>query len=194
MDIEHHSKEADLGWGSQYYHVIPSIINKYGLKIIAEIGVAFGGHLEKIMSDTATEKAYAIDPYFLYESSTDSFSYQEINYTQADYDNLFKFASERLKKFGNKVDFLRESSTDASKKIDDNYLDLVFIDAEHTFDALRKDIEAWFPKVKNGGIVSGHDYNHGNFPDVKRLVDEWCEEKNYDLNIGEGYVWWVIKK
>ena len=194
MDIKQHSKEADLGWGSQYYHVIPSIIDKYNLKIIAEIGVAFGGHLEKIMSETDIEKAHAIDPYFLYESSTDSFAYQGIRYAQSDYDDLFTFSSERLKKFGNRVDFLRESSTDASKKIDDNYLDLVFIDAEHTYDSLKKDIETWSPKVKNGGIISGHDYGHGNFPDVKRLVDEWCEDKNYELNLGDGYVWWVIKK
>ena len=73
MDIKKHSDLADITWGSAYYDVIPSIINNFNFKIIAEIGVAFGGHLEKILSTTNIEHAYAIDPYILFDSSTDSF-------------------------------------------------------------------------------------------------------------------------
>ena len=49
-------------------------------------------------------------------------------------------------------------------------------------------MEIWECKVKTGGIISGHDYNHGNFPDVKKVIDAWVSEKNYELNIEKGYV------
>lgn len=55
----------------------------------------------------------------------------------------------------------------------DHDLDLVFIDAEHTYDAVRQDISLWIPKVKKGGIICGDDYYpDGNFPGVKSAVDE----------------------
>ena len=194
MDIKKHSDLADITWGSAYYDVIPSIINNFNFKIIAEVGVAFGGHLEKILSTTNIEQAYAIDPYILFDSSTDSFAYQGVNYNQQDYDELFLFTKERLENINKKITFFRDTSINASIKIKDDYLDIVFIDAEHTFDALKKDLEIWESKVKTGGIISGHDYNHGNFPDVKKVIDAWVIEKNYELNVERGYVWWVIKK
>jgi hypothetical protein len=194
MDIKKHADLADIMWGSDYYDVIPSIINNFNLKIVAEVGVAFGGHLEKILSTTNIEEVYAIDPYILFDSSTDSFSYQGVKYNQQDYDELFLFTKERLENINKKVTFFRDTSINASIKIKDDYLDIVFIDAEHTFEALKKDLEIWECKVKTGGIISGHDYNHGNFPDVKKVIDAWVSEKNYELNIEKGYVWWVIKK
>lgn len=194
MDIKKHADLADIMWGSDYYDVIPTIINNFNLKIIAEVGVAFGGHLEKILSTTNIEQAYAIDPYILFDSSTDSFAYQGANYNQQDYDELFLFTKERLENINKKITFFRDTSINASIKIKDDYLDIVFIDAEHTFDALKKDLKIWESKVKTGGIISGHDYNHGNFPDVKKVIDAWVIEKNYELNVERGYVWWVIKK
>jgi hypothetical protein len=194
MDIKKHAESADLGWGSLYYDVIPSLINRFNLKTMAEIGVAFAGHLEAILTNTKIEKSYAIDPYLLFDSSTDSFSFENQNYTQANYDELFLFAKTRLDVFGDRVSFIKDTSVNASKSIMENSLDIVFIDGEHTFEALKDDIQNWVPKVKKGGLISGHDYGHGNFPDVKRFIDEWVNENNYELNVEKGYVWWVIKK
>jgi len=36
--------------------------------------------------------------------------------------------------------------------------DFVFIDADHTYESVKKDILAWYPKVKKGGIIAGHNY------------------------------------
>jgi predicted O-methyltransferase YrrM len=49
------------------------------------------------------------------------------------------------------------SSVSAASLIRDKSLDLVFIDADHGYDAVRQDILAWMPKVKSGGIICGHD-------------------------------------
>jgi cephalosporin hydroxylase len=65
---------------------------------------------------------------------------------------------------------IKLGSVKASKLYDNNSLDFVFIDANHTYEFVRKDIEAWLPKIKVGGYIGGHDYN--SCEGVKRAVDE----------------------
>jgi hypothetical protein len=65
---------------------------------------------------------------------------------------------------------IRMTSVDAAKLYEDNSLDVVFIDAGHTYEAVKSDVAAWLPKVKVGGILAGHDYAWSD--DVRRAVDE----------------------
>jgi len=55
------------------------------------------------------------------------------------------------------VEILKGDSVAMSKHIRDNSLDLCFIDADHTYKGVKRDIEAYLPKVKEGGIICGHD-------------------------------------
>lgn len=73
----------------------------------------------------------------------------------------------------------RGASLEQVKTFNDRALDLVFIDAEHTYEAVKADIEAWLPKVREGGILCGHDYGplaqasgEELFPGVRKAVDE----------------------
>ena len=54
------------------------------------------------------------------------------------------------------------TSIEASKLYQDNSLDFVFIDADHSYESVVEDIQSWFPKVKNGGIIGGHDFHLGS--------------------------------
>ena len=60
-------------------------------------------------------------------------------------------------------------SWEAANLYQDGSLDFVFIDAEHDYDSVSKDIRAWLPKLKPNGIISGHDIHH---PPVRQAVDE----------------------
>lgn len=66
----------------------------------------------------------------------------------------------------------------------------VFIDADHSYEAVRNDLRAWWPVVENGGLFCGHDYHM--FPGVKRAVDEWAKENGHTV-IVEGECWFVEK-
>ena len=88
---------------------------------------------------------------------------------------------------------MRKSCIDALIDFEDESLDMIFIDANHSFDRVKEDIENWSKKVRKGGIVSGHDYNHPNFPGVTVVVNDWTQKNNYKLNIEDGHVWWIVK-
>lgn len=190
-DIENHANIADSAWGETYYGVISGIINKNKFKYFAEVGVAFGGHLEEILINTKIEKAYAIDSYLLSKTTTDSFKRSDDTpFDQNDYENLFNFTKKRLNKFGERVLFIREDSKTCLNKIEKD-LDIVFIDAEHTYESVYEDTRNWIKKIRKGGIISGHDYDHPNFLGVKKAVDEFIKEFNLELIIERGYVWWA---
>jgi hypothetical protein len=84
--------------------------------------------------------------------------------------NIYKIFSENM---GNrKYTALKMDSCEAADKFDDNSLDVVYIDMTHTYDAVKRDIQHWLPKVKSGGYISGHDYDNFH-TGVKRAVDEY---------------------
>ena len=70
--------------------------------------------------------------------------------------------------------------------------DVVFIDADHSYDACRNDMMLWWPKVKPGGIFCGHDYNE-NHPGVVKAVDEWFGDREWFVSVAEGSIWWTTK-
>lgn len=93
-------------------------------------------------------------------------------------------ARKRLAPYPN-VTVIKKNSIDAAKEVTDNSLDFVFIDADHTYNAVKEDLKAWVPKVRVGGIVAGHDYyifRSGN-RGVVQAVDEFIKNSDYKLKI-----------
>ncbi len=66
---------------------------------------------------------------------------------------------------------VKSISWEAATMYEDESLDFIFIDAAHDYNSVKKDILAWFPKLKKGGIIAGHDYT--THAGVKRAVDEF---------------------
>lgn len=65
----------------------------------------------------------------------------------------------------------RMTTDEAVPLFSDGSLDAVFIDADHTYEAVKRDIANWMPKVRKGGILAGHDYIH-TWPGVIQAVNE----------------------
>ena len=185
-EIEIIAKSAEKIWGDSY-DVLWKIINKKKLKIGAEIGVAYGGHAKRIVMKTKS-KLYCIDPYKHLKNYQDG-----MNLPQKDFNKLYKYTKNRLKRFSGRCRILRNTSTVAARNLKIN-LDFVYIDANHTYNGLMKDICIWFAKINNGGIISGHDYNHPNHPGVKKAVDEFFNRFNWKIHTHKSGVWWVEKK
>ena len=83
---------------------------------------------------------------------------------------------------------IRKSSLDAASDFEDGSLDFVYIDANHAFEYVVADIAAWTPKVRDGGVVSGHDYIHRYFPSVALHVIEAVHGYMVSYRLGPLYV------
>jgi predicted O-methyltransferase YrrM len=83
------------------------------------------------------------------------------------------------------VVLMQKDSLEAAKLFSDDSVDQVFIDASHTYEEISADILAWKPKLRKGGVLSGHDFHSVEWPDVYRAVRDYVP--NYCL--GPGSIW-----
>jgi len=116
--------------------------------------------------------------------------------------DIFKAAKDLLT--NPKFHLIQKSSVEAAKDIGPEALDWVYLDADHHLASMRLDLAAWFPKVRWGGIVAGHDYCdlEGDVgTGVIEAVTEFALREHYrvqltDLDLYEGKTfptWWFIK-
>ena len=96
----------------------------------------------------------------------------------------------RLMRYFPQLHIVKATSLIASQLFDGEYFDLIYIDAGHQYPSMIEDIEAWFPLVKEGGFLSGHDYGNKYYPGVKRAVHEIFEDKPTVIDT----VWFLEKR
>ena len=174
----------------------PWLLDALGYRTGAEIGVLRGAFSVRLLKDSSVERLYGIDPW----RNTSG------RFMQEDHDK----AVANLAEFGGRSGIIVDSSPEASARFKDGELDFVYIDANHSYDCARADIAAWAPKVRAGGMLSGHDYvkSVGALPrgyytgrpqvsdGVMRAVDEHVAATGHSLRVtlGRDPSWWFIKK
>lgn len=100
--------------------------------------------------------------------------------------NIKKFYNETIKqKYGNRLIPIQGNSYIVADQIPDNFADIIFIDADHSYESVKKDILKYTTKLKKDGVLTGHDID---YPGVNRAVTELIK----DFDVGPNYVW--IKK
>jgi predicted O-methyltransferase YrrM len=99
--------------------------------------------------------------------------YQDWNgeITQETVDRFMEVAKKNLKQYGKRVKMLREESTGVADTFKDKSVDFIFVDGDHSYDATLADCEAYYSKLKSGGLFCGHDYQ--TIESVKRSVDDF---------------------
>jgi predicted O-methyltransferase YrrM len=90
---------------------------------------------------------------------------------------------------------IRARSDEAAKSIPDGSLDFVFIDADHSYEGCKRDIATWWPKVRAGGVVGGHDYENVDFPKfgVTQAVNEFAQGIGQTPSLGENFTWFLAR-
>jgi hypothetical protein len=107
-------------------------------------------------------------------------------------DTLFQEFITNMAPVAGKFKPLQMTSEEDSKTFEDNSIDGIFIDATHEYEAVKKDLELWYPKVKSGGYFCGHDYTAG-WPGVVQAVNEFFQNKPNEI-IGFGEMSWAARK
>ena len=88
-----------------------------------------------------------------------------------------------LKKFKNNVNLIKGNSNIILKKIDMSKIDFVFLDGGHNYETVLNDLKCCYEVVKNNGIILCDDYDLSFAPGVKKAVDEFVQENNFDCQI-----------
>jgi len=147
-----------------------------------EIGVYKGENANRILSNLNINKLYLIDIYKPFTRHKE----------EADYSHLKQIAIDNLSSFSNKISWIYKKSEDAVNSLPDNSFDFVYIDGNHDYEYVKKDIELYFPKIKSGGVMGGHDFRSTHLG-VIRAVSEFADLNDIKL-FYKNSDWWFIKK
>ncbi|MGD9991918.1 MAG: class I SAM-dependent methyltransferase [Salinivirgaceae bacterium] len=140
--------------------------------IVAELGVDQGEYSAAIYKINKPKKFHLIDAW---DSSRYNKQKQELVETM--------FAEQLSRK---DVEINLGLSTEIVHSFDDQYFDWIYIDTDHSYKVTKEELELWGPKIKQGGVIAGHDFIIGNWNEMKRYgvieaVQEFCVNYNWEL-------------
>lgn len=132
---------------------IPDFLRRHGMhRRICEVGVRFGYHLRQLMN---CEPSLAVGVDLWTDDGVPAHNDTGMNQRALDttYQQVFRdmLLDPRVKLF-------RGYSTGAAACIPDHFFDFIYIDAGHTREECWNDLNAWWRKLRSGGMLAGHDY------------------------------------
>lgn len=152
--------------------------------VCAEIGVWKGDFSELILAITSPKKLHLIDPWEFQGEFPERMYGGSVAKSQGDMDLIYNDVRKRFGKYDN-IFVNRGRSEQVLQEFPDAYFDWVYIDGNHYYDYVIKDLELCFSKVKPGGIIAGDDYAWGEkdgFP-VKKAVQDFVDAKGLERNL-----------
>jgi predicted O-methyltransferase YrrM len=175
----------------------PVLFKEMGYKVGVEVGT-FHGNFAEIIARGWGGKLFCVDAWKHLEGYVDI-----ANKADEEFEAIYRGAQARLNPLG--VTLIRKLSVEGANDFKDGGIDWVYLDADHSREAVEADLNAWWSKVRSGGIVAGHDYFDGVFNvgvfGVKSAVDEFLSQRGMvamttDLawNANEGNASWYVLK
>jgi hypothetical protein len=181
------------------WDILASFMLSQNYKTFVEVGAKEGrttGHILKTVPDA---RVIAIDPWISQEKTKDP---TKETYEDWDFEKIQKEFWENVGENKDRCIMWRCTSEVAAasagegpnriegEKLIVTQADLVFIDALHDYEHVKQDIGLWWPKVRIGGILAGHDFNH-RWPGCERAVAESFNLMH--VGVAPDSVWFVIK-
>lgn len=146
------------GWfGPRAVEEYGKIVRRYPGGNFVEVGIWKGKSFASVMPvllELNYQNIYAVD-HFLGQPDL-----RDTVHSDASKLDLYQIFTDNMSKLGynGKYKVLKMNSVEAAGQFLDNSLDVVFIDADHSYEAFNADLGAWIPKIKSGGTICGHDY------------------------------------
>lgn len=157
----------------------------------AEVGV-YRGQLTAVMLDAFPDLMLTlVDPWRAGVAPVRAIKGDEwLKFDQFRWDEIYKEVLHNIGPATHRCRVMRMLSEQAAAQIEDDSLDFVFIDADHSYESVKHDIELWMPKVRR--LICGHDYGGKNDRvgvwGVRRAVDEAFGDQ---VKVRSGLIWAV---
>jgi hypothetical protein len=198
-----HPSAAPLASPVSYHPAFGSLLSRSGLGALmnslgllgtfVEIGVHRGEYALDVLKMWNGLRYFGVDPYFttVVEDYVDTVNAGEVRILD------METALENLSQHADRVAILRTTGKEAATSFVDGTLDAVFIDAIHHYSAVAEDLNTWWPKVRSGGILSGHDYilgrNLHTVFTVLPVVNEFCIQMRVTCFRTSDVSWYILK-
>jgi len=168
-------------------------MEKYDIQTVCEVGVFASQNFKRFLKSNA-KLVVGVDAWI----ADGNPGHNDSSFTQEVLDAQCEYFKSLMLKYPNVV-LYRQWTHEAAKNFPDNYFDLIYIDADHSYEGVKKDLEAWWPKVKPGRFFTGDDYSHQHAPvnglkfEVIRAVDEFAAKVGLPVHRLSQNGWCILK-
>lgn len=179
---------AEMWFGKKEYVSglgLPSLLKRYTKPVGIEIGLNRGDTTRHLFNHVEGLTLKGVDPY------PDYIDWDGTDLNRQDRDHAYDAFLKNTEPFTDRITHYRMLSDEAADKIENGSCDFVFIDGLHTYDQVLKDCQNYYPKIKDGGLFSGHDYTV--IPEVKKAVDEFADSVGATILQTDHDVWYWFK-
>tara|TARA_B100001250_G_C19630064_1_gene713353 strand:+ start:245 stop:892 length:648 start_codon:yes stop_codon:yes gene_type:complete len=136
-------------------------------------GIDLFEHDSKKLNEEIAPKTNFSNPlkkiYYKYIIKSDPYTYESVK--------------KLLIKFKNNIDIIKGNSNHVLKQINLSEFDYVFLDGGHKYETVRSDLKFLTTVIKNNGIILCDDYNLSYAPGIKKAINEYIIENNFNLRI-----------
>ena len=167
---------------------LAGLMQELNFTSFVEVGCKEGRTAGHVLKTVPTAHVIAIDPWIANPAAANGDPTRE-DYAAWDFAAIEREFWSNVGEDAGRCEQWRMTSLEAAARAADRAFDLVFIDALHDHESVVDDIGAWLPRVRPGGVLAGHDFNH-KWPGVERAVAEWfCL---LDVGVGPDSVWFYV--
>lgn len=173
--------------GKGLVNVVNDLSTRLNRNVVGlEIGVCKGENIVHFLEHTnKIDKIHCIDPYLPYMDWVGPV-------TQEDMNLYLDITMKNFEPHKDKIVFYKETSDTCVHKFQDEQFDYIFIDGDHSYEGVKKDLNNYYSKVKKGGVFSGHDINLSS---VQQAVKEFREQNliTNPISFTDVNVWYWVK-
>lgn len=168
-------------------------LNKQGLTGLAvEIGVFKGAFSAAFLDVWKGEKLYLVDPW----TKLDTSEYND-PLNESHWDQVYNECRSNIQRHKSRAVIMEMKSVEAYSHISD-LLDFVYLDGNHSYSNVKWDIENWWAKIRENGVLAGHDIFSVKHAGVTSAVAEFCLNNNLTAHVfrshsEKGMNWYIVK-
>jgi predicted O-methyltransferase YrrM len=173
------------------WDVIAGFMLEQGYKTFVEVGCKEGRTTGHILNAIPDARVIAIDPWCAMPAQKDvkgGETYQDWDFAKIEAEFWANVGEHRPR-----VSMWRFTSAETVTRLEDRadkHFDIVFIDAAHDYESVKADIRLWWPLIRDGGMLVGHDWNH-KWPGVERAVADSFDLLRVGVTVDS--LWFVLK-